>query len=516
MTKRLAYVSAFLLLPMLLSAGEPHDRAWLLLNTTRSLWMHSDNAAGFAVAAPEAFNLLDAGYAYEEGNYRRMQSGSSVGELSFDTQGALKVGKVQLWGRFRYDNTDERGSSFNTLLYDPYDERFAYTAADTVAGQWKKQSYQMQFKAAVPLGDSFAAGVHVQYTDRIAAGQIDPRAESFNYSVNVKPGLTWHPGHSTIGISGLYSNTFERSTPSISNTQETQRVFLLKGLGNWVGEQVGGSGLSTMYFRCNSWGGSLQYAYNDGWQLLAQAGFTRHDTGIQESATQPKPHGSTLKQDYNASVTAIWGSSIIHRLGLSSSYAITRGTEPTTQWNKETGEWEVTFSAEQLKLTTGSTSIEYDAFVTEGDSYSWHLSGSAGIQMKKDSYALPESHFNYTNAFLEAGVERSLRFSSGSSLILGSILAATTNLGYDYSYNGHRAGSAPVRELYPHDISVLASHRMSARISAEYAFPVGKGVNLAFCGEGEVLFAFGPDDTDPSGVTLRDRGSLLGAVRLYF
>lgn len=506
MTKKLSYLLALLSLPLVLQASEPRDKAWLLLNTTRSPWMESSNSAGLAKSAPEAFNLVDAGYSYETGDYRLMQSGQTNGVMSFDTQGALKVGKVQLWGRFRYDNTDERGSSFNTLLYDPYDERFAYTAADTVAGQWKKQSYQMQFKAAVPLGESFAAGVHLQYTNRIAAGQIDPRAESFHYSVNVKPGITWHPGHSTIGINGLYSNTFERSTPSISNNQETQKVFLLKGLGNWVGEQVGGSGLSTMYFRCNTWGVGLQYAYEDGWKLIASAEYARHDTRIRESATQPKPHGSTQKQDFDAGVTAIWGGNVLHKLGLSSSYAVTRGIEPTTQWNKETGEWEVTFSAEQLKLTTGITSLNYDAFVTEGDSYSWHLSGTAGIQMKKDSYALPESHFNYTNAFLQAGVERALHFGSGNSLILGSLLSATINLGHEYSYSGHRANTAPVQNLYPHNLSVLASHKLSARLSAEYAFPVGKGVNLAFCGEGEYLISSAQ----------KSRTALLGAVRLYF
>lgn len=506
MTKKLTYLLAMLSLPLVLQASEPRDKAWLLLNTTRSPWMESSNAAGLARSAPVAFNLVDAGYSYETGDYRRMQSGQTSGVMSFDTQGALKVGKVQLWGRFRYDNTDERGSSFNTLLYDPYDERFAYTAADTVAGQWKKQSYQMQFKAAVPLGNSFAAGVHVQYTDRIAAGQIDPRAESFHYSVNVKPGLTWHPGHSTIGINGLYSNTFERSTPSISNSQETQKVFLLKGLGNWVGEQVGGSGLSTMYFRCNTWGGGLQYSYEDGWKLIASAEYARHDTRIRESATQPKPHGSTLKQDYDAGVTAIWGGNVLHKLALSSSYAVTRGIEPTTQWNKETGEWEVTFSAEQLKLSTGSTSLSYDAFISEGDSYSWHFSGTAGIQMKKDSYALPESHFNYANALIEAGVERSLRFVNGSTLLLGGKLGAVKNFSSEYTYNGHRAATAPVQVLYPHDLSILAADRASAGLGAEYAFPAGKGLMLAFCAEGNFLISS----------VQKNRTALSGAVRLYF
>ena len=506
----------FLLLPFALGAQGAGDRAQLLLNTTRALWMDSANAAGLTVSAPEAFNLVDAGYSYEAGDYRRMQTGTSVGVFDFDTQGALKVGKVQLWGRFRYDNTNDRGSSFNTLLYDPYDERFMYTAADTVAGQWKKQSYEMQFKASVPLGERFAAGVHVNYTDRIAAGQIDPRAESYHYSVTVRPGLVWNAGSSTIGLNGQYSNTFERTTPSISNTQEIQKVYLLRGLGNWVGEQVGGGGLGTMYFRCNTWGGGLQYAYNGSWRMLAEAGYALHNTEIHETATQPKPHGDTRRQEFNANATALFGTGVLHKIGLSSDVAITTGIEPTTQWNKETGEWEITYSAEQCNLVSWNGILSYDAFVLDGDSYTWHFSAEAGVQAKQDSYAVPASRFEYANAVMGAGAERSWLFNNGSSLLLGGGLSFVKYMYRYYEYNGHRAGAAPVRDLYPHDLSILSADRLTARMAAEYAFPVGKGLKLAFCAEGSSLVASCIDNSDLASITIKSRTALLSAVRLYF
>lgn len=505
MKKRLTYAALLLLTPLTLDAQGAGDRAALLLNTTRATWFQSANASGLAFSAPDAFNLVDAAYSYESGDYRRMQSGTSNGVFDFDTQGALKVGKVQLWGRFRYDNTDERGSSFNTLLYDPYDERFMYTAADTVAGQWKKQSYDMQFKAAVPIGEHLAAGVHVEYKDRIAAGQIDPRAESFNYSVTVRPGLAWKAGRSVIGVNGLYSNTFERSTASISNTQETQKVYLLRGLGNWVGEQVGGGGLSTMYFRCNSWGGGMQYSYSSDWQLMAEAGYCSHATEIHESATQPKPHGDTRKQVVSASVTALFGSRWLHKVNLSSEASVTTGIEPTTQWNTDDGVWEITYSAEQCKLLTLNALLSYDAFLTEGGSYIWRFSGKAGLEAKRDSYALPASRFEYTNFLASAGTETRIGFSGGSSLLLGITLSGVKNLGAVYEYNGHRTGTPPVRDLYPHDLAILSADRLSSRLAAEYAFPVGKGLRLAFCGEGEFLIA-----------SCGKRVAALGAVRLYF
>ena len=234
-----------LTLAVLVAAQGKNDRAWLDLNRVRTLWMASGNAAGLAVQAPQSFNLVEARYDREDGSWRPLQSGEHTANVQFDTQGARQIGAVRLWGHFRYNNVNEKESSFNTLLYNPYDERFLYTAADSVEGQWKKQSYEMEFKAAVPLGERLATGLHVHYADRIAAGQIDPRAESYHYAVTVKPGLVWKTGASRIGLNGLYAHTLERSTPSISNSQQIQKVYLMRGLGNFVGEQVGGGWCST-------------------------------------------------------------------------------------------------------------------------------------------------------------------------------------------------------------------------------------------------------------------------------
>ena len=141
------------------AAQELHDKAWSVLNEGGALWMGSENAAGLSFDAPAEFNLLDADFSYERGYYRLKQSPKREGELTFDTQGLKKIGRITAWGRFSYSNSSESGASFNTLLGNPYDERFMYTAADSIEGQWKKQSYLLQFKAALPLGDRVSTGL---------------------------------------------------------------------------------------------------------------------------------------------------------------------------------------------------------------------------------------------------------------------------------------------------------------------------------------------------------------------
>ena len=501
-------ILAAVLLPASLAGQDLRDHASLELNRAQALWMSSTNPAGLAFHAPDAFNLVDISYSAEGGPYRTLQTGEKESNLRFDTQGALKIGKVQLWGRFRYDNITEDGSSFNTLLSNPYDDRFMYTAADTVEGKWKKQSYEMQFKAAVPIGDALSAGIHVCYTDRVAAGQIDPRAESYHYSVKVRPAFAIKAGSSKIGISGLYSNTFERSTPSISNSQETQKVFMLLGLGNFVGDQVGGSGLSTMYFRCDSWGAGLQYAYDNGWQLLAEAAWTRHGTRITESATQPKPHGDTSQDELEASIAAVFGSGTLHKAGLNFHGTRTTGTQHTVLWNTESGEWNIRHSLDQCLLSEASAVLSWDSWVRQEDSYSWHFRGDLGLDMAKDTYALPYSEFSYRN--ISAGLTAGRRFAfKRSSLLLETRMKGIKNLSATYSYSGHRSDAATVRVWYPHDIAVLGADALKAGLSAEYALPVGKGVSLAFCADGSYLFAaatLGP----------LHRWAAAGAIKLYF
>ena len=498
------------LVPCVLAAQGGKDRTALTLNELGALWSSSSNAAGLVLSPYGEFNALDLGYGWQGGDYRPMQTGTGVSALQFDTRGAKQIGKVRLWGRFHYDNTSDNGSSYNTLLYDPFDERFLYTAADTVAGAWKKQSYEMQFKAAMPLTESIAAGLHVKYTDRIAAGQIDPRAESYHYSIVIKPSLAWKGGFGSLGLSGLYTNTFERSTPSISNTQVNQKVYLLKGLGNWTGEQVGGGGLGTMYFRCNTWGGAFQYAFEGAWKLFSELSYARHATSVTESPTQPKPHGSTVQDELALTVGAQFGGAgILHHISADAALKHTKGTEPTVSWNTASGTWDILAELEQCSLRTASASLAYHLYKTDGSGYKTHLYSSVGFEDKSDSYASPASVFYYDNILASLGAEGRIAVGPGS-LLLDASLQACKNILAEYSYSGHRAGTAPVRELYPHNLAVYAADRLTGGLSAEYAFPVSAGTSLAFCLEGT-----------GTGALCGELGALYricanGAVKLYF
>ena len=93
---------------------------------------------------------------------------------------------------------------------------------------------------------------------------------------------------------------------------------------------------------------------------------------------------------------------------------------------------------------------------------------------------------------------------------------ANKNLSGSYEYNGHRAVNAPARDLYPHNLAVLAADWIKAGLKGEYAFPVGQDVNLAFCAEAAWLGARPAGRSGAADTGNLNRLYTLAAVKLYF
>ena len=488
--------------------GHLNDNAALELNKADNLWISSDNAAGLLFQPVGAYNVVSLDYSYDSGSFHRKQSGSSLRDVNFDTQGALKVGKFQLWGRFAYNNIADNGTQFNTLLYDPFDERTIYNVADTVSSNWRKQSYEMEVKAAFPLlSDKLAAGLHVIYSDKLSAKQKDPRSESFRYYITLKPSLTLKTGKHVFGVNGYYSNNFERVIPTLSNSSETQPVYVLRGLGNYVDETVGSSGLSIMYYKCNTFGSAIQYNLDGPVRILAEVGFLSHSTNVRQSSTQPLKMGSTSKSDLTGSVRTLFGNGNgnLNKVTVSFSDIKTDGTEYTSVWDKGTGEWEVRSQAVMSAYSTLTASVMYDRYILEDNSFKWNYHAGLSWIDKSDEYMLPHSSFSYDNILVDASVFS--RFVIGKSSLLTGICASyNLNLSGDYSYAGSHPSSPLVRDWYPHDINILTSDYYKAGLKADYCFPLKGKINLSVSGDASYLYV------DAS----LDRFCIRGAVALIF
>ena len=446
----------------------------------KSLWFNSSNAAGIGVKDLQVYNTADLGYRFETGSYHRMQEGSDCGTLGFNTQGAAKVGNIQLWGQFSYDNITANGTRFNTLVFNPFDERFIYNAADPVVSQWKRQVYDMEFKLSAPLGKKIFGGVHVRYSDRIAAKQQDPRAESTSYDVSVSPSLVFRVGNgSSLGVDLAYSHMLERSAPTLSNGSVLQNVYVLRGLGNFTEDMVGSGGLYTMYYTSDAFGGHIQYALDSNLGLLVEAGGEYKPTGLRQDAVHPRDMGRANVLDLTFATQALFArGKFLHKFRLDALCRMTDGIEYSTKQVQGSG-WEVLAESIMSTYSTVSADLVYNCFVTEGGndgsgsgagsggSFIWDFSGKASFFAKDDRYIAPASRFSYSGMSLTAGARRRIIFRR-STLDAGLDITAMKSFGGRYEYAGARSGSVPVNEWYPHDLNVLTADYLRSGITLSW------------------------------------------------
>lgn len=499
-------IPVVLLLSSVVVAGQnsnTKDRAAISRIKSENLWFNTTNAASVASKPVADFNTLGLDYDYSAGEYRRAQTGKKAGTLAFNTQGATAIGRLRAWGEFSYSNISDKGSKFNTLLFDPFDEDFLYTAADSTESKWKRQAYSMQVKAGLPVaGDKLSFGMHLRYNDKIAAKQDDPRGESFERIVMACPSIVWKNGAGTLGVSLSYVNDFVRATPTVSNSQQIQRAFLLRGLGNYVEEYIGSNSLQTMYFRKNAYGAGLQYEKAfDEVRLLASADYRKILTTVKESAAHPKLHGKTAADELEASLSAIMGRGIIHLARLSFNVRNTEGTEATSVWNKDTGLWEVRSEIAQTRLGTMAAKLSYDLRKVLGQSWSWNVHCETGWAGKHDKYMIPASTFDYDNVFFRLSAAKNLAHGFNLEAAAGYSL----NLDGAYVYNGTRKGSPVVTGLYGHDMDILSANLVETRLRAGWSHDVSGKACLELHLAPSAVFAGG-----------RDFISVRGGLALYF
>ncbi len=413
-------------------------------------------------------NTAILSYDFRTGDHHLFQEPQSASDVHFNTAGCASIGKIKLWGQFSYDNLSDSGTRFNTLVYDPFDERFIYNVADTTLSDRKRQSYDMEFKMAVPLAGRHFGGLHVRYRDRIAAKQQDPRSESTAYDVDLSPSFVFSIGsHHSLGMNILYSHYLERSAPTLSNSSLLQNVFVLKGLGNFTEDVVGSGGLYTMYYQGNSYGGAIQYGLDSGIELLVDAGCRLSRTELRQDATQPRDMGLSSVNDcfLDARLISERGNTL-HKLSLNSLYKLTNGTEYATKQINGVG-WEVVSKATMSKYRTLDAALSYDYYMTKDQSFLWNIHSRVRYISKNDSYVTPHSLFKYSGVSAEAGASRQFFFKR-SNLTAGLQLKGYKGIDGEYVYNGARAESRPVKEWYPHDMEILSSDHVMVGADIEY------------------------------------------------
>ena len=205
-------------------AAEPSEihRNTVLKETAirNSLWYGSSSAAGLAFKPYGIFSTLNINYDGGFGEYRKIGTGKSGSEISVGTSGAAYIGKFLTTGGFSFRNIFEHDALYNVLMYE-LEDNMPYYPVDEKSSGWNKQEYLLNAGLSSPvLWNRVSFGVKVDYTTKVGAKQLDPRGETYKYGIKVTPSVAVRLGQSLLGLSGTYTNGFERATVSNNNPWE--------------------------------------------------------------------------------------------------------------------------------------------------------------------------------------------------------------------------------------------------------------------------------------------------------
>ena len=439
--KRIIAISAILVClgALTAQAGEPsaiHRNTALKETAERNaLWARSTSAAGLAFTPYGIFNSLDLSYDGGFGEFRKNGVGKTTSEISLNTSGSAYIGKFLARGGFSFRNIFDRDALYNVLMYELEDNMPYYPIDDKSSG-WNRQEYLLNAGLSSPvLWDRVAFGLKFDYTTKVGAKQLDPRGETYRYSVKVTPSVAVRLGKSILGVSGFYSNGFERAEVSNNNNWEDPKVWEHRGLGESTQNKVGGNdGMKAHTYRTHRYGGALQYSLGE--ILFIEAGFERRTTLGIENPELPKKLGSISENDITLDAAWLFGKDKSNKLSVDADVYLTDGIEYVQKLNTAAyqQEWMVLSTNEMSSFTGISARLGYDHLFGASDprGYSWKVGAEASFDLFDQSYLSPASASDAMRAYGGVLADKHFRMRK-SSLVLGLHAGYAAGLGAGYN-----------------------------------------------------------------------------------
>ncbi len=473
----LRYYSVTCALLLLLSMGvaaqeadnglSPAALEWMKIN---GLWRQTPNAAGMLLGDTAVYSELSAGFDTYRGSFRRPEQGDQENNLTFSAEGAEKLKKTYVWGRFDYSRQTLRGALYNASLVDPF-RGMPYYVIDQNASDWNNQRYDLAFKAAYPTSSKILFGIESSYKAWIGAKQRDIRVDSRFYTIDVKPSVVYSvtPRHH-IGFNLHYYNLKEYSEMSVVNLYILQDAYEMYGLGNARKNAGINNGREGVYIG-NNVGFGIQYAYDGAVRFLLASDFDKKVEDVQIGQMTPRDEGTVKDVQWRTRLQALYkGQTWSHAFTLEYDYRHIDGIEYVTMLNDSTG-WDKLHSDVRSKYRTQRIGGGYTLFGNGSDGYRKQIGLDIMYTKKQDDYLLPASRLDYENIFLTVQAKRNYLLSARlqKRLLVGASVSYNFNLSGNYRYGGNYPDYPSVIGLMQSDIDYLSADYSLGSISATYS-----------------------------------------------
>lgn len=410
------------------------------------------------------------------GDFHRPQQPQSRYDIRFNAEGAQKVGLFYLKGGFGFRQSYQNDVRFSSV-FDPL-RGMPYIIADRTGGDWTRQSYDLWTDIAMPLvRNRFSAGLGVDLSVNRGAKKTDPRPQANTNRITLRPSLAFNMGRGgVISASFIWSMYKESSNLILYDSSEPQKLYLLKGLGQYTYEIFSNTERERKYDG-DLWGLSASYVYSFSSFSASISGRYRNDFEEVYDIDYNKPHfrGKLYTDIYDVSLLLNFiGSRVRHTVsaGFEDTFRSGREIVQVFDPSPEVNSW-VTDSEIPSRYRNGEmgVSASYGLWVMRGENYLWHVAVTGKYSGISQRYDAMNSLMYYRNASLQLDLEKVFFIHKGY-FELGVGLAGVKAFDCRYAYTERETEDTTIRTgLMEPDYGILSSDY--GKVSADLTYGLG-------------------------------------------
>ncbi len=222
-------------------------------------WTSTSNPGSLSEYTLSNVSLFQAGYSYYDNEIRFVQQPEQTEVYQAATKGYMVFGDLSLLGSFGYSNSRYNGSTYNgTLMFDTYNP---YLIGDTVPARQFREQFEMVGKLSYRLNETISLAAGVDYNSAVGAKQKDPRNRNSISLLKLTPGVVYHLGRTSLGLSGSWYTTSNELSYSVEGNWN-QTLFMPLGLG-YYRREVNISSYSQWYTG-KGYAGAFQVSHKTG------------------------------------------------------------------------------------------------------------------------------------------------------------------------------------------------------------------------------------------------------------
>ncbi len=229
------------------------------------VWRLTGNAAALSLDPETCDSSANRGLAYfdlmhHSGDYRRVQEGGQMNQLSFHAERYQKIGKYLYgYGSFDFDMGRTKDRAWSDVLRS-YNSN-PYISGSSVSGKYDHQNFKLVAKLSTVTLGHFTYGATLLYLVGDLSRLRDPRSRINLAEYKLAPSVTYSAGQHTLGLALHYDRRKEK-LPNITTVQTDPNLsyYVMTGLENATGTIGGYNGYQREYVN-HEFGAELDYGF---------------------------------------------------------------------------------------------------------------------------------------------------------------------------------------------------------------------------------------------------------------